>query len=267
MSVSRLTGGLTPPNGADPRTFPTIWNATADVIDAVDSGLDTLEGSVTALSGTVSSQGSAITVVEGSAVALGSAVSVIQAWDLDDLNDVTIGTAVSNGQVLSYSTAVSGWVNADATGGGKVLQVVSTTKTDTFSTSSTTFADLTGMSATITPSSATSKILVLVSLQADMSTDNTYGWQIVRGATAVGIGDAAGNRARATVGGSVGQDRIRASSMNLLDSPSTTSSTTYKIQIRVGTTGTVRVNSSNIDDDFSYRFRGISTITLMEVAA
>ena len=47
--------------------------------------------------------------------------------------------------------------------GGKVLQVVSTAKTDTFSTSSTSFTDITGLSVAITPSATSSKILVFLS--------------------------------------------------------------------------------------------------------
>lgn len=109
--VTRLSGGLTPADGADPRTFPAIWNATATDIETAESEIDSLQLSVNA-------NGTAITALQGSAVALGSAIDVIEAWDLDDLNDVTIGTAVSDGQVLAYSTAVSGWVNADASGGG-----------------------------------------------------------------------------------------------------------------------------------------------------
>jgi hypothetical protein len=109
--VTRLSGGLTPADGADPITFPAIWNATATDIETAESDIDSLQLSVNA-------NGTAIVALQGSAVALGSAVDVIEAWDLDDLNDVTIGTAVSDGQVLAYSTAVSGWVNADAGGGG-----------------------------------------------------------------------------------------------------------------------------------------------------
>lgn len=100
--VTRLSGGLTPADGADPRTFPAIWNSTATDIESLQSS------SVT--------YGTAITALQGSAVALGSAVDVIEAWDLDDLNDVTV-TSPSDGQVLAYSTAVSGWVNEDAAGG------------------------------------------------------------------------------------------------------------------------------------------------------
>lgn len=109
--VTRLSGGLTPANGADPRTFPAIWNATAVDIEAAEADIDSLQLGVNA-------NGTAITALQGSAVALGSAIDVIEAWDLDDLNDVTIGTAVADGQVLAYSSAVSGWVNADAAAGG-----------------------------------------------------------------------------------------------------------------------------------------------------
>lgn len=114
--VTRLSGGLTPANGADPRTFPAIWNATAVDIEAVEADVVVLQSDVDVVEGSAVALGSAVTVLQGSAVALGSAVDVIEAWDLEDLNDVTV-TSPTEAQVLAYSTAVSGWVNADAAGG------------------------------------------------------------------------------------------------------------------------------------------------------
>jgi hypothetical protein len=90
VTIIRLTGGLTPGDGSDPRTFPEIFNAAADVIEA---------------------QGSAV-------LSQGSAIAVIEGWNLDDLNDVSYGTALADGQVLVFSTAVSAWVNSDEGGGG-----------------------------------------------------------------------------------------------------------------------------------------------------
>jgi hypothetical protein len=87
--------------------------------------------------------------------------------------------------------------------GGKVLQVVQTVKSDTFSSSSATFVDITGLSASITPSSASNKILVMVSLNIG---SNDSGLRLMtklfRDSTAVFIGDTAGSRERVAWQGS-----------------------------------------------------------------
>jgi hypothetical protein len=238
--VTRLVGGLTPGDGADPRTFPAIWNVTADEIEAVQSGLGSVESTVTALGGTVATQGGIITanstaiagldatVLSQGATILsqGSAISVIEAWDLDDLNDVTIGTAVSNNQVLAYSTAVSGWVNAAPS--GKILQVVSASTTTNVGTISSTYADTT-LSASITPSSASSKVLILVSqayAAASSAPSSTGNFRVVRDSTVIRTNFYQIRAAIDSFTISVGS-----SSLDILDSPNTTSSVTYKTQV------------------------------------
>ena len=148
-----------------------------------------------------------------------------------------------------------------------VVQVKSATKTDTFTTSSTSFVDLTGVSVSITPTSASNKILVLATL--DIGNDpasNSVQAQIVRDSTAIGIGDAAGNRTRATSSGNAGgTSNAQSVSVNFLDSPATTSATTYKIQVRATVANTVSVNRAFSDTDTASRPRTISTITVMEV--
>jgi hypothetical protein len=106
MAVTRLSGGLTPGVGSDPRTFPAIFNAAADVIDANELA--------------VLSQGSAI-------ASQGSAIDAIEAWDLDNLNDVVIGTAVA-GQKLVFDG--TNWVNLT---GYVYVQAVYFTSSGTFS--------------------------------------------------------------------------------------------------------------------------------------
>jgi hypothetical protein len=153
---------------------------------------------------------------------------------------------------------------------GSILQVVSTTKTDSFSTTSTSFTDATGLSVSVTPKFSSSKILVTINLQ--ISQDNQgYGFaQLVRDSTAIGIGDAAGSRNRTTVGGR-SNDAASYQSATFLDSPNTTSATTYKVQVRTqqgGAGATVYLNRGVGDTDSagSGSYRSISTITVMEVA-
>jgi hypothetical protein len=161
------------------------------------------------------------------------------------------------------------WKNSLGAVGG-ILQVVSTTKTDTFSLASATFADVTGLSATITPKSASSNILVIVNLVMGMSVADWRQFRILRGSTAIGIGDAAGNRTRATssqyFGTSDPTGHIATESGTFLDSPNTTTETIYKIQVRAAS-GTVFVNRSSNDGDTVGNARTISSITLMEVSA
>jgi hypothetical protein len=111
----------------------------------------------------------------------------------------------------------------------KILQVVSTTKTDTFTTTSTSFTDVTGLSVSITPSSASSKILVVCNVKGSV-TGSTFkaGLRLLRDSTAIAIGDAAGSRSRGFGQLSAPSYQMLSSSITFLDSPSSTSSITYK---------------------------------------
>ena len=154
-------------------------------------------------------------------------------------------------------------------GAFRVLQVVSTAKTDTFTTTSATFADVTGMSVSITPQSATSQILVMVQGNAgNNSATNGSFFTILRGATQIDLGDAASNRQRtSTQVYSTGDLKFVNFSLTFLDSPATTSATTYKLQTRVDNAGTVYFNRSYSDTDVTTNGRGASTITVMEISA
>jgi hypothetical protein len=156
-----------------------------------------------------------------------------------------------------------------AVGPGKILQVVSTAKTDTFSSSSTSMTDITGLSVSITPSSTSSKVLVTFNVNLGTSVNDFRAYQLVRDSTAIAIGDTAGSRIRSTMGHYLGGDNvaghIAAHSMTFLDSPNTTSATTYKVQGRTPS-GTFFVNRNSQDTDGASIPRAVSTITVMEVA-
>jgi hypothetical protein len=154
------------------------------------------------------------------------------------------------------------------TGVGKVLQVVSTTKTDTFSMSSTTFGDVTGLSVSITPTSATSKILVISNLNWGSSANDINSARLLRDSTVISAGAAASNRSPSFAGmRTASADNIVTVSVTFLDSPATTSATTYKVQVRVGSADTVYVNRTATDTDVSAFPRTVSSITVMEIAA
>jgi hypothetical protein len=178
-----------------------------------------------------------------------------------------IGTT---GQVLTVAGGVPSW--AAPAGGGKVLQVVSTAKTDSFSasTSAGVYTDITGLSVSITPSSATSKILVIAMVSGSGAIGSNFAAvQLVRASTAIALADTAGSRLSSSSQlAQIGADSMTALPITFLDSPSTTSATTYKIQgCSAGGTGTVYINRSTTDANNSSSIRGVSTITVLEIGA
>jgi hypothetical protein len=166
----------------------------------------------------------------------------------------------------------SAFVNVDT---GKILQVVTVEKTDTFTTSSTSYVDVTGLSLQITPSSASSKVLVLMDVKyssLESGTLSSTHLDLVRSATSLGRGNLAGNRVQA-ISSVLTDDRYNTQGgiwnahSTLLDSPATTSATTYKVRARVGVSGELAtVNRSGSDADSAASARVSSRITLMEVA-
>jgi hypothetical protein len=151
---------------------------------------------------------------------------------------------------------------------GSVLQVVSTTKTDTFSVAAPNFVDVTGLSVSITPASASNKILIHCSVRFQSSELATQGYRLVRNSTAICIGDAANLRPRISSGylGYTNLTGVNADSLTFLDSPATTSATTYKIQAFGTYSGTWYLNKSPRDADTAdYDGRTTSTITVMEI--
>jgi hypothetical protein len=162
-------------------------------------------------------------------------------------------------------------VETEIAASSKVLQVLSAAKTDTFSTSSTSLADVTGLSVAITPATATNKILVTVHINA--AVDNSAGgmfFAILRGATQIALGDAAGSRLQRTFprfGSPANGYTDGTLSMTFLDSPATTSATTYKLQANVTSATTGFINRTVTDTDSNNNARGISSITVMEISA
>ena len=155
-------------------------------------------------------------------------------------------------------------------GVGKVLQVVQTVKTDTTSTTSTSATDISGMSVAITPAATSSKVLVFFDFQgsADQSSGQNYHIHLLRASSAIFQGDAASSRTRCTVNGaeSDGNGSSIHRSMMFLDSPSSTSEQTYKLQWEIQS-GTFYMNREHQDSDDANAARFVSQITVMEIGA
>jgi hypothetical protein len=161
-------------------------------------------------------------------------------------------------------------VNNSLSGIGKILQVQSTTKTDTFTATAVNLVwqDVTGLSVTITPKYATSKILLSATTTWWPSGSNVGAayLRFVRNSTPIGIGDAAGSRQRIGFGGVLINTGYAGStfSSQFLDSPTTTNTITYKIQVETNTQA-VRLNYRGDDADTADYLRTTSSISAMEV--
>mgnify|MGYP001222417371 CR=1 FL=1 len=155
---------------------------------------------------------------------------------------------------------------------GKILQTIMVNKTDATSTSGSTRADISGLTVNITPSATSSKILVMSTLNfCGRPGEYAFAMYLMRGSTDIAIGDTAGSRKRATIGGltdgSNGYD-MRPWHVSHLDSPNTTSQVTYKWQWHDPYhSQTIYLNRSYNDADGAYASRGASNIIVQEVAA
>ena len=153
---------------------------------------------------------------------------------------------------------------------GGIIQVKSVVKTDLFNTASSSFTDITGLSVSITPTRADSKILFQFHLGSFQNQNNSSRAfvRMVRDSTAICVGDAAtGHECTAAVCSRASDDNHTQFpvSMQFLDSPSTTSAVTYKLQASCGNDGgTIYLNSPGTVDAQSGNTA--STITVMEIS-
>ena len=190
----------------------------------------------------------------------GNGVSIV-APDSNPASDRTLKLpSDGDGTILTTNSSV-----------GKILQVKQTVKTDKFTVSAnaSNFFDITGLSVDITMTSASNKVLVFFTATWTGVSGQRGSFRIRRGSTDIGIGDARGSRTRAFFGS------IQTSSNNqcipvagqFLDTPGT-GTHTYKLQVGGESgVGTLTINANQSDGDSGDKFVGVSTITVMEVAA
>jgi len=154
---------------------------------------------------------------------------------------------------------------------GHILQVKQSTFADDAATNSDNWQDI-PLSVAITPSSTSSKILVQANIWIGVNDNGQYGTfvQVLRGSTQINMGNAEGSRPR-VMGAAYSDDHdydIWNVTCNYLDSPNTTSATTYKAQFRSGWANhEAYINRSGHDGNNAGGARTMSTITVMEVSA
>jgi len=161
---------------------------------------------------------------------------------------------------------------------GKILQVVQAAKTDTFSTSSQTYVNVTGLGVFITPASASNKILIILDIKVGAGhEDAAFAGRLLRDMGGSSIfqiytGNASSSRTDASFGtsrqsGNAGYDIIQDRQAVFLDSPNTTSQAYYRVEIRGNNGRDTLINRTSDDSDDNDTPRVASSITVMEVAA
>lgn len=156
--------------------------------------------------------------------------------------------------------------------GGLGTNVVQTVKTDTFTTTSLTAVDVTGLAVTITPSSATSKILISFSLVLGLGSTQTGFYFALTDSSNVPLveGDTNGSRLRGLIGArttSYIANETGIISGSYLWSPATTSAVTAKIRTHAFETQGLHINRDATYANSTAHTTGVSQITAIEVAA
>jgi hypothetical protein len=249
-SMAQLKGGTTgqilSKTSATDMAFTWITNDVGD-ITAVTAG--------TGISGGGTS--GAVTVTNSMATAITTAGDLIKGTGSGTFDRLGIG---SSGQVLTVTAGAPAW--ATPSGGGKVLQMVTATTTTETTIATGTYTDTT-LTASITPTLSTSKILVLVTQVVEMTRSadtQAVRLQLLRGATSIFDQGGSYYFQKLSVTGATAVNLTQMQSFQYVDSPATTSSTTYKTQ--AGVFSTASSGQCRFQPDGSK-----STITLLEIGA
>ena len=154
-----------------------------------------------------------------------------------------------------------------------IKQVKGASFTDVQTMTENTRTDITNLSIDITPSSTSSKMLIMASITYGCTDANLYAsGYLMRDSTDIGVGTtASGSRQNISFplnmsGAGYEAFKCYQHSITFLDSPNTTNQVTYKVQVRHDVAGTMYINRSGSDANDDYGHRGISTLNIMEIA-
>ena len=194
----------------------------------------------------------------------------LTALNASNLGSGTVPTARLGSGTANSSVHLRGDGTWAAAGGGKVLQVVSVKKTDTFTTTSSSWTDVTGLAVSITPSASSSKVLVIASVYLG----NTVGGEsskgrLMRDSTAILVGDSNGSKTPASIRWMhYYSATATVQSVTCLDSPSSTSSLSYHFEIEAqSTSGAACINRDGTWNNSHHYGNLASTITCIEIGA
>ena len=232
-------------------------------VGGVNVSPETANHMLVSLNGILQKAGSSFTV-SGSTITFASNLVTGDVIDFIQILGSVLDLGVPSDATVSTAKIVDGAVTSAklASGvGGKVLQIINATYSTSTTTSSTSFAD-SGLTANITPSSTSSKILVMIALNGIERRDS-LNWliaNVMRASTQI-VADFAGRAGYMQKFGYSDADYhtgVGGAAVTYLDSPSTTSETTYKVQIKANT-GSASAGICSVSST--------SMITLMEISA
>ncbi len=216
------------------------------------SGYQRLDATLTALAGALTAAGK---------IPYATALNTLGELDFKDEDDMASDSATAVPSQQSVKTYVTAAVAAV---GGTVAQIKFASKTDTFSSESTSYVDITGLSVSLTPTNASNNVLVFAMVNVGGATANFVHLQAVRDSTALQVGAAAGSRTRASASFNPPGAGISLNGVIVgVDSPGDTSAHDYKIQ-GLTSAGTFYINRSSTDTDTAVFGRTSSLIVAIE---
>jgi len=251
ISLTRLSGGNTPADGSDPRTFPAIWNASATAIeDAI---------------ATIPEGGASVTVSET------APVSPTEGDLWLNSTEAKMYVYYDDGTSAQWVAAVGGTVPQQ----GKIIAVKDALFTGTQSASVATGSNVavTDLSITHTLSDSANKLIISAYFGAAATTvqNGAVGIAVMDGSTLIGVGNTAGSRVPVGAGGataSTSSSRVTMPAVNFVYAPGDTASHTYTVRaINIDTgTETLYINRTESDADSAFQSRASSGFVIQEVA-
>jgi hypothetical protein len=273
ITSGTITTGLIPTltTGTTTSTAEIVTRGTIATLNSTTGTIATLNSTT----GTIGTLNSTTGTINNLSTTLAGDFTISQGTGTLSTTSATLGTYGGSTSIPVLGIDAKGRIltaSTSAFSSGKVLQVVQTFKNDVWTATSATAVDITGFSATITPSSTSNKILVQVSATIGGGADTYPYLLLLRNGTVIGSGTGAtGNRKNIFIGVYGGTaftgNSARCISNSYLDSPSSTSSLTYKLQMASPyNSGSMVLNRAESDVDAVYNQYATSSITLMEVA-
>jgi len=270
-TIPTLTAGTTTSTAAN-ITNGTVQTLTSSTLASNLTG-GTYSGTLNSTNGTIQTLTASTGTITRLSTTLAGDFTISQGTGTLGASGVTAGTYGTSTAIPTIVVDAKGRITSVSTNSivtGKILQAVQATKTDTASYANNAWADIAGLSVNITPSATSSRVFINANINASTSdlANPTY-LKIVRGSTDIYIGDVAGNRTPAGasfITAATSQRETASINLSFIDSPATTSQTTYKIQWYV-TSGSAFLNRSATDTNVDGRARCASSIICMEVAA
>ena len=172
----------------------------------------------------------------------------------------------ANLTALNATQLTSGAMPAARMPAGSIVQVAQTVQTATFSTATDAWDNITGMDVDITPSDSNNKMIVTYTINCASNAGQRFGVRLYRNSTAITYADGDGDRQVATsIGKSASGTDSEHHSITYIDSPATGSQVTYFLKCWTEGAGTFYLNRNESDTDNDDYFRGVSTITVMEL--